>query len=89
VRSNPAGDRVAAYKNFCNELELASADISSLLTASLGKNVDHVCPICNSRYSNIGNFKLHMKSHDNDHLREQRNQIIGEMVSTCFGQFRL
>jgi hypothetical protein len=30
-----------------------------------------------------------MKSHDNDHLREQRNQIIGEMVSTCFGQFRL
>jgi hypothetical protein len=39
------------------------------------KNSGHVCPICKSTYSNIGNFKLHMKTHDNDHLKDQRNQV--------------
>ena len=59
---------------------------TSLPLPKLGKNSDHVCPICNSRYSNIGNFKQHMKMHDSDNLKEQRNVIIGEMVATCYGK---
>ena len=65
--------------NFSDDL----AVIPNLL--SVGKSGDHVCPICNSRFTNIGNFKQHMKTHDTDHLRDQRNQIISEMVATCYG----
>ncbi len=64
----------------------ASMLSQSLPLPKLGKNSDHVCPICNSRYSNIGNFKQHMKMHDSDNLKEQRNVIIGEMVATCYGK---
>ena len=34
--------------------------------------------------SNVGNFKQHMKTHDNEELREQRNAILSEMIATCF-----
>ena len=51
------------------------------------QNNEHVCPICNSKYSNVGNFKQHMKTHDNEELREQRNAILSEMIATCFSEF--
>ena len=35
-------------------------------------------------FSNVGNFKQHMKTHDNEELREQRNAILSEMIATCF-----
>lgn len=58
------------------------------MTAVLAKsrNSEHVCPICNSKYNNVGNFKQHMKLHDNEALREQRNVILGEMIATCFNR---
>lgn len=58
----------------------------STMTAVLAhsQNNEHVCPICNSKYSNVGNFKQHMKTHDNEELREQRNAILSEMIATCF-----
>jgi hypothetical protein len=61
---------------------------SSLLLPSpeKSKKSDHTCPICKTHYTNIGNFKMHMKSHDNDHLREQRNQILTEIVSVCYSK---
>ncbi len=52
------------------------------------KKSDHICPICKSSYPNIGNFKLHMKSHDNDHLKDQRNQLLSEIVATCYSKFK-
>ena len=51
------------------------------------QNNEHVCPICNSKYSNVGNFKQHMKTHDNEELREQRNAILSEMIATCFSKY--
>lgn len=62
----------------------------STMTAVLAhsQNNEHVCPICNSKYSNVGNFKQHMKTHDNEELREQRNAILSEMIATCFSKFK-
>lgn len=65
---------------------------NSLLDSNSGSGVlgpilqpsNHVCPICNSSYSNIGNFKQHMRLHDNDHLKDQRNQMLENMVSTGY-----
>ena len=61
----------------------------STMTAVLAhsQNNEHVCPICNSKYSNVGNFKQHMKTHDNEELREQRNAILSEMIATCFSKY--
>ena len=57
------------------------------MTSASGVKTNHVCPMCNSGFSNIGNFKQHMKTHDNDEeYKEQRNQIISEMVATCYGK---
>ena len=48
-----------------------------------------ICADPNTKYiffcfSNVGNFKQHMKTHDNEELREQRNAILSEMIATCF-----
>lgn len=63
----------------------------STMTAVLAhsQNNEHVCPICNSKYSNVGNFKQHMKTHDNEELREQRNAILSEMIATCFSEYAI
>ena len=52
------------------------------------KRNEHVCPICNSKFGNIGNFKQHMKSHDNEQLKEQRNKILGEIVSSSYSKLQ-
>lgn len=64
------------------KLHIDPTTMTSILAAS--KNSEHVCPICNSKYNNVGNFKQHMKTHDNEELREQRNAILSEMIATCF-----
>ena len=64
------------------KLNIDPATMTTILAHS--QNNEHVCPICNSKYSNVGNFKQHMKTHDNEELREQRNAILSEMIATCF-----
>lgn len=57
---------------------------SSLTQSPTGlKRLEHRCPICDTTYGSIGSFKLHMKSHDNDQYRDQRNELIGEIVANC------
>lgn len=53
---------------------------------SNSQNSEHICPICNSKYNNVGNFKLHMKNHDNEQLREQRNALLSEMIANSFSK---
>merc|ERR1719458_2004758 len=57
-----------------------------LMTAVLAnsQNSEHICPICNAKYNNVGNFKQHMKSHDTEQFREQRNAILSEMIATSY-----
>ena len=66
------------------KLNIDPTTMTSILAHS--QNNEHVCPICNSKYSNVGNFKQHMKTHDNEELREQRNAILSEMIATCFSK---
>jgi len=59
----------------------------SVITAIMAnsKNSEHVCPLCNIKFTKATAFKAHMKTHDdNEQLREQRNAVLGEMVATCF-----
>ena len=60
-----------------------------LMTAVLAnsQNSEHICPICNAKYNNVGNFKQHMKSHDTEQFREQRNAILSEMIATSYSKF--
>ena len=51
------------------------------------QNSEHICPICNAKYNNVGNFKQHMKSHDTEQFREQRNAILSEMIATSYSMF--
>jgi len=60
--------------------------MAAMMSKSICRNNDHICPICDSKYTNIGSFKQHMKMHDNDHLKEQRHRLVGELVSACFGE---
>ena len=59
-----------------------------LMTAVLAnsQNSEHICPICNAKYNNVGNFKQHMKSHDTEQFREQRNAILSEMIATSYSK---
>jgi len=59
------------------------------MTKSITRNADHICPICNSKYTNVGSFKQHMKQHDNDQFKDERNALVGELVSACFGNWEL
>ncbi|XP_040571297.1 uncharacterized protein [Lepeophtheirus salmonis] len=49
---------------------------------------EYICPICNSTYTNFGNFGQHMKRHDNEelfqHVVEERMARINEMITSCF-----
>jgi len=83
--SNGGGNSSADH--FGNNAKKPKLNIDpTTMTAVLAhsQNNEHVCPICNSKYSNVGNFKQHMKTHDNEELREQRNAILSEMIATCF-----
>ena len=73
------------FANKKPKLNIDPTTMTSILAHS--QNNEHVCPICNSKYSNVGNFKQHMKTHDNEELREQRNAILSEMIATCFSKF--
>ena len=86
--SNGGGNSSADH--FGNNAKKPKLNIDpTTMTAVLAhsQNNEHVCPICNSKYSNVGNFKQHMKTHDNEELREQRNAILSEMIATCFSEF--
>lgn len=72
----------ASAKSNTPKLNIDPTTMTTILAHS--QNNEHVCPICNSKYSNVGNFKQHMKTHDNEELREQRNAILSEMIATCF-----
>jgi len=77
-----AKENAAFAKNSTPKLNIDPTTMTTILAHS--QNNEHVCPICNSKYSNVGNFKQHMKTHDNEELREQRNAILSEMIATCF-----
>lgn len=81
--SRPANSAASInFKSATPKLNIDPATMTTILAHS--QNNEHVCPICNSKYSNVGNFKQHMKTHDNEELREQRNAILSEMIATCF-----
>ena len=44
-----------------------------------------LCPICNSKYHNLANYRQHMKFHENESLKEERNAMMNAMVSSCYG----
>ena len=44
-----------------------------------------LCPICNSKYHNLANYRQHMKFHANESLKEERNAMMNAMVSSCYG----
>jgi len=77
-----AKENAAFAKANTPKLNIDPTTMTTILAHS--QNNEHVCPICNSKYSNVGNFKQHMKTHDNEELREQRNAILSEMIATCF-----
>merc|ERR1719219_2953963 len=77
-----AKENAAFAKSNTPKLNIDPTTMTTILAHS--QNNEHVCPICNSKYSNVGNFKQHMKTHDNEELREQRNAILSEMIATCF-----
>jgi len=77
-----AKENAAFAKANTPKLNIDPTTMTTILAHS--QNNEHVCPVCNSKYSNVGNFKQHMKTHDNEELREQRNAILSEMIATCF-----
>jgi len=85
LRPTASTSAFSSANEFANKkpkLNIDPATMTTILAHS--QNNEHVCPICNSKYSNVGNFKQHMKTHDNEELREQRNAILSEMIATCF-----
>eukprot|EP00093_Oithona_nana_P013552 13552.XXX_142509_144428_1 [CDS] Oithona nana genome sequencing. len=85
LRPTASASAFSSGNEFANKkpkLNIDPATMTTILAHS--QNNEHVCPICNSKYSNVGNFKQHMKTHDNEELREQRNAILSEMIATCF-----
>ncbi len=46
----------------------------------------YLCPFCNSKYDNAVAFKNHLKFHESEALKEQRTQMMNEMVATCFSE---
>ena len=77
------------YDNSNNALSFLSDIDPQLMTAVLAnsQNSEHICPICNAKYNNVGNFKQHMKSHDTEQFREQRNAILSEMIATSYSKY--
>lgn len=47
-------------------------------------NGGFLCPFCNARYGGAVAFKHHLKYHESEALKEQRDQMLAEMVSACF-----
>ena len=58
--------------------------MAAIMSSTSHKNNEHICPICSSKFSNVTSFKQHMKLHDNETFREQRNQVLSDMIATCF-----
>ena len=85
--SNGSGGDHFGNPNAKNKPKLNIDPTTMTAVLAHSQNNEHVCPICNSKYSNVGNFKQHMKTHDNEELREQRNAILSEMIATCFSEF--
>ena len=77
------------YDNSNNALSFLYDIDPQLMTAVLAnsQNSEHICPICNAKYNNVGNFKQHMKSHDTEQFREQRNAILSEMIATSYSKY--
>ncbi len=48
---------------------------------------EYLCPFCNSRYNNLGNFKQHMRFHESEAVKEERSQMMNEMVATSFSKY--
>jgi hypothetical protein len=46
----------------------------------------YTCALCNATYNNMGSFKQHMKFHEDERDREQRNLILNNMVSMCYSK---
>ncbi len=54
--------------------------------AAAASSSGYLCPFCNAKYHNSVAFKNHLKFHESEALKEQRSQMMSEMVATCFGK---
>ena len=50
---------------------------------------EYLCPFCNSKYNNVGNFKQHMKFHESEAAKEERSQMMNDMVASSFSKFSI
>lgn len=55
-------------------------------TISANNSKEYRCPLCNSVYNNLGNFKQHMRFHENENMKEQRAALLNSVVSACYGE---
>lgn len=53
-------------------------------TISANNSKEYRCPLCNSVYNNLGNFKQHMRFHENENMKEQRAALLNSVVSACY-----
>ena len=52
------------------------------------ENAEYLCPFCNSKYTSSTAFKQHMKFHESETVKEERNIMMNNVVSACFSEYK-